>query len=153
MVLPLLWQPAALNALKLSERVFSKIKVVCVGAGAAGIACLKMLISLGVKKKHIWLLDTKGLITSDRTEVNSQKSFFAQDSDLLELKDVIKDADLFLGLSGPNILSTNMILSMKKRPIIFALANPNPEIIPEDAKNVVRPNYCHRKVRLSQSGQ
>ncbi len=127
---------AALNALKLSGRSFSKIKVVCVGAGAAGIACLKMLISLGVEKKNIWLLDTKGLITLDRKELNPQKAFFAQNSNLLELKDVIKGADLFLGLSGPNILRPNMIISMKQKPIIFALANPNPEIIPEDAKKV-----------------
>ncbi|MED5530852.1 MAG: malic enzyme-like NAD(P)-binding protein, partial [Pseudomonadota bacterium] len=127
---------AALNALKLTKRNFSDIKIVCVGAGAAGIACLKMLIALGALKENIWLLDTKGLVTLKRAELNKEKEFFAKESDLVSLSDVIEDADLFLGLSGPNILSAEMILKMAPKPIIFALANPDPEIIPEDAKKV-----------------
>ena len=127
---------ATLNALKLTKRNFSDIKIVCVGAGAAGIACLKMLITLGALKENIWLLDTKGLVTLKRTKLNKEKEFFAKESDLVSLSDVIEGTDLFLGLSGPNILSPEMVLKMAPKPIIFALANPDPEIIPEDAKKV-----------------
>ena len=128
---------AALNALKLTSRKFSDIKIVCVGAGAAGIACLKMLIALGAKKRNIWLFDTKGLVTTERKEVNKEKAFFAQSSSNLELHQAISGADLFLGLSGPNILTSSMVIKMAPEPIIFALANPDPEILPEDARKVV----------------
>ena len=81
-------------------------------------------------------MDTKGLVTLKRAKLNKEKEFFAKESDLVSLNDVIEGADLFLGLSGPNILSPEMVLKMAPKPIIFALANPDPEIIPEDAKKV-----------------
>ena len=113
------------------------IKIVSTGGGAAGIACLNMLLKLGVKRENVWLCDIHGLVYEGRTEdMNPQKAAFAQNSDLRTLDDVIKGADMFLGLSGPNVLKPEMVAKMTKRPIIFALANPNPEIMPEDARKV-----------------
>ncbi|WP_171128687.1 MULTISPECIES: NADP-dependent malic enzyme [unclassified Ruegeria] len=128
---------AAKNALHVAGKAFEDIKVVSTGGGAAGIACLNMLVKLGVKRENIWLCDIHGLVYEGRAEdMNPHKDQFAQTSDLRTLDDVIGDADLFLGLSGPNVLKPEMVQKMAERPIIFALANPTPEILPEDARAV-----------------
>ena len=128
---------AAVNAIELSNRKIENTKIVAVGAGASGIACLEMLVKLGAKRENIWLSDSKGLITKNRSEINEEKKRFSQDSTLSNLDDVIKDCDMFLGLSGPGVLTSKMVLKMNKQPIIFALANPDPEINPADALKVV----------------
>jgi malate dehydrogenase (oxaloacetate-decarboxylating)(NADP+) len=128
---------AATNALHIVRKEFKDIKVVSTGGGAAGIACLNMLLKLGVQRKNIWLVDHKGLVFEGRTEeMTPQKADYAQATDLRELADVIEGADLFLGLSGPNVLKPEMVAKMVDRPIILALANPNPEILPEEARKV-----------------
>ncbi|WP_146344304.1 NADP-dependent malic enzyme [Falsiphaeobacter marinintestinus] len=128
---------AAKNALHVVGKAFEDIKIVSTGGGAAGIACLNMLLKLGVQRKNIWLCDIHGLVYEGRAEdMNPEKAAFAQPSDLRTLDDVIGGADMFLGLSGPNVLKPEMVAKMTKQPIIFALANPNPEILPELARDV-----------------
>ena len=128
---------AAKNALHVAGKAFEDIKIVSTGGGAAGIACLNMLLKLGVKRENVWLCDIKGLVYEGRVEeMTPQKAEYAQASDLRSLDQVIEGADLFLGLSGPNVLTPDMVAKMAKRPIIFALANPNPEILPEAARGV-----------------
>ena len=126
---------AARNALHVAGKSFEDIKIVSTGGGAAGIACLNMLVKLGVKRQNIWLCDIHGLVYEGRSEdMNPEKAAFAQDSDLRTLDEVIGGADLFLGLSGPNVLKPEMVAKMSSRPIVFALANPNPEILPDLAR-------------------
>ncbi len=128
---------AATNALHVAGKAFEDIKIVSTGGGAAGIACLNMLVKLGVKRENIWLCDIHGLVYEGRAEdMNPQKSAFAQKSDLRTLDDVIDGADLFLGLSGPKVLKPEMVAKMAERPIIFALANPTPEILPDEVREV-----------------
>ncbi|MEM9127428.1 MAG: NADP-dependent malic enzyme, partial [Pseudomonadota bacterium] len=128
---------AARNALHVAGKRFEDIKIVSTGGGAAGIACLNMLVKLGVKRENIWLCDIEGLVYEGRAQdMNPHKDQFAQKTDLRTLDDVIGDADLFLGLSGPNVLTPEMVAKMAKRPIIFALANPTPEILPQAAREV-----------------
>ncbi|SHG90947.1 NADP-dependent malic enzyme [Marivita hallyeonensis] len=128
---------AATNALYVTKKSFEDIKIVSTGGGAAGIACLNMLLKLGVKRENIWLCDIHGLVYEGRTEdMNPQKAAFAQKTDLRTLDDVIDGADLFLGLSGPNVLKPEMVAKMADEPIIFALANPNPEIEPDVVRKV-----------------
>ncbi|MCC1493998.1 NADP-dependent malic enzyme [Cognatishimia sp. F0-27] len=129
---------AARNALHVAGKTWDEIKVVSTGGGAAGIACLNMLLKLGVKRENIWLCDIHGLVYEGRTEdMNPQKAAFAQPSDKRSLDDVIDGADLFLGLSGPNILTPEHVKRMAPKPIVFALANPNPEIMPDLARAAV----------------
>lgn len=128
---------AAKNALHVAGKNFEDIKIVSTGGGAAGIACLNMLLKLGVKRENVWLCDIHGLVYEGRAEdMNPQKAAYAQKSDLRTLDQVIDGADMFLGLSGPRVLTPDMVAKMAKRPIIFALANPTPEILPEDARAV-----------------
>ncbi|WP_212525452.1 NADP-dependent malic enzyme [Actibacterium sp. MT2.3-13A] len=128
---------AATNALHVAGKKFEDIKVVSTGGGAAGIACLNMLLKLGVKRENVWLCDIHGLVYEGRQEeMNPQKAFYAQKTELRDLDQVIEGADLFLGLSGPRVLSPGMVKKMAARPIIFALANPTPEILPEEARAV-----------------
>ncbi|AZV77725.1 NADP-dependent malic enzyme [Parasedimentitalea marina] len=128
---------AARNALHVAGKSFEDIKIVSTGGGAAGIACLNMLLKLGVKRENIWLCDIHGLVYEGRVEdMNPHKAAFAQATDKRTLDDVIGEADLFLGLSGPNVLKPEMVAKMSDRPIIFALANPNPEIMPDTARKV-----------------
>jgi malate dehydrogenase (oxaloacetate-decarboxylating)(NADP+) len=128
---------AATNALHLSGKKFEDIKIVSTGGGAAGIACLNMLLKLGVKRENVWLCDIAGLVYKGReTEMTAQKADYAQDSDLRTLDDVIEGADMFLGLSGPGVLTPEMVAKMTDKPIIFALANPTPEILPDLAREV-----------------
>ncbi|HEF3296767.1 TPA: malic enzyme-like NAD(P)-binding protein [Campylobacter jejuni] len=119
-----------MNAMEISGKKFKDIKVVVSGAGAAGIASAKMYRNLGVE--NIILVDSKGVISKDRNDLTPQKLEFAVDSKEKTLKEVLKGADVFLGLSAPKILDDEMVLSMAKDPVIFALANPIPEVMPED---------------------
>lgn len=128
---------AAKNALHVAGKAFEEIKIVSTGGGAAGIACLNMLLKLGVKRENVWLCDVHGLVYEGReVDMNPQKAAFAQKSDLRTLDDVIGGADMFLGLSGPKVLTQEMAAKMTPRPIIFALANPTPEILPDLARAV-----------------
>ena len=128
---------AATNALRVTGKRFEDIKIVSTGGGAAGIACLNMLLKLGVKRENIWLCDIHGLVHEGREiDMNPQKAAYAQKTDLRTLSDVIDGADLFLGLSGPGVLTTEMVARMAPRPIIFALANPTPEILPDEVRSV-----------------
>ena len=126
---------AATNALRVAGKSFEDIKIVSTGGGAAGIACLDMLLKLGVKRENVWLCDLHGLVHEGReVDMTEQKRAYAQPGGQRPLAEVIRGADLFLGLSGPGVLTPDMVRSMAERPIIFALANPNPEIEPEDAR-------------------
>jgi len=128
---------AATNAAHIAGKDFADIKVVSTGGGAAGIACLNMLLKLGVKRENVWLCDIDGLVYKGRTsETSPQKAAFAQATDLRTLDDVIDGADMFLGLSAPGILKPEQVGRMAEKPIIFALANPTPEILPDLAKEV-----------------
>jgi malate dehydrogenase (oxaloacetate-decarboxylating)(NADP+) len=129
---------AALNALHVAGKEWGDIKVVSTGGGAAGIACLNMLLKLGVKRENVWLCDIHGLVHEGREiDMNPQKATFAQKTDARTLDDVIDGADLFLGLSGPGVLKPEQVARMATRPIVFALANPNPEIDPDAAREAV----------------
>ena len=128
---------AATNALRVAGKTFEDIKVVSTGGGAAGIACLNMLLKLGVKRENVWLCDLHGLVYEGRTkDMTAQKAEFAQKHEPAGLGDVIDGADLFLGLSGAGVLSADMVKRMSSQPIVFALANPVPEILPEELHEV-----------------
>ena len=128
---------AATNALHVAGKRFDSIKVVSTGGGAAGIACLEMLVKLGVKRENVWLCDLDGLVYNGRTaQMTPQKKAFAQGTAPATLADVIGGADLFLGLSGPGVLTPAMVAKMAKDPIVFALANPTPEILPDEVRAV-----------------
>ncbi|EGK8022989.1 malate dehydrogenase [Campylobacter lari] len=123
-----------MNAMEISGKKFEDIKVVVSGAGAAGIASARMYRNLGVK--NIVLVDSKGVINTRRDDLNKYKLEFVSDTKDSTLREALKGADVFLGLSAPKILDDEMILSMAKDPVIFALANPVPEVMPEDVKRV-----------------
>ncbi|HYG90351.1 MAG TPA: NADP-dependent malic enzyme [Azospirillum sp.] len=126
---------AVLNGLKLVGKDISKIKVVSTGGGAAGIACLDLMVSLGLKRENVWLVDKVGLVHKHRNEeMNAFKLAYAQETDLRTLDQVIDGADLFLGLSGPRVLTPDMVKRMADKPVIMALANPEPEIMPDLAR-------------------
>ncbi|MEM9344522.1 MAG: NADP-dependent malic enzyme [Pseudomonadota bacterium] len=128
---------AATNALHVAGKRFEDIKIVSTGGGAAGIACLDMLLKLGVRRENVWLVDIAGLVHAGREdEMTPQKAAYAQPGGPRSLDDVIDGADMFLGLSGPNVLKPEMVAKMTKQPIVFALANPTPEIMPDDARAV-----------------
>ena len=128
---------AATNALHIAGKRFDEIKIVSTGGGAAGIACLNMLLKLGVKRENVWLCDIHGLVYEGRSEdMNPQKAAYAQKTDLRTLDEVIEGADMFLGLSGPGVLKPEMVARMTKQPIVFALANPTPEILPDQVREV-----------------
>lgn len=122
------------NALEVAGKDIKQAKLVINGAGAAAISCTKLYMALGVKKENILMLDSHGVITKDRTDLNPEKAIFATNrKDVHTLEEAVKDADVFVGLSRGNILSKDMIRSMASNPIVFALANPVPEISYEDA--------------------
>lgn len=123
-----------INAMDISGKKIKDIKVVISGAGAAGIACARMYRNLGVE--HIVLLDSRGVVSVERTDLNKYKEEFAIKTKDKTLKDAMRGADMFLGLSKPKILTDEMIKNMSAHPIIFALANPVPEIMPEDVKRL-----------------
>ena len=122
-----------INALELQDKKIDEAKVVCLGAGAAAIACMKLLISCGVRSENIYMLDRKGVIHSGREDLNQYKAMFANDTDKRTLDDAMDGADVFLGLSGPDLLSADQLKLMAPNPIVFACSNPDPEISPEVA--------------------
>jgi malate dehydrogenase (oxaloacetate-decarboxylating)(NADP+) len=124
---------ALLNALEITKKKIDKVKIVVNGAGAAAISCAKLYLSLGAKKENIVMLDSKGVIRQNRKGLNPEKEFFATSRRVETLKDSMINADVFLGLSKGGIVNKDMIKSMAKRPIVFALANPDPEISYNDA--------------------
>ncbi|MDO5526112.1 MAG: NADP-dependent malic enzyme [Prevotella sp.] len=122
------------NALEVNGKDIAKVKIVVNGAGAAAISCTKLYCALGAKRENVVMLDSKGVITSDRPNLTEQKKLFATDRrDVHTLEEAVKDADVFVGLSKGNVLTQDMVRSMAKDPIVFALANPVPEISYEDA--------------------
>ncbi len=124
---------ALLNACEISGKEISKVKIVVNGAGAAAISCSKLYISVGAKKENILMLDSKGTLSTDRNDLDENKSFFAIKTKARNLEDAMKNADVFVGLSKGNVLNAEMIRSMAKNAIVFALANPDPEISYEEA--------------------
>ena len=123
-----------LNALEVAGKKIEDVKIVVNGAGASAVSCTKLYVSLGARLENIVMVDSKGVISKERTDLNEQKKFFATDrTDIHTLAEAIKGADVFLGLSKGNVLSQDMVRSMADNPIVFALANPTPEISYEDA--------------------
>ena len=128
---------ALLNALKVTGKDIKKIKLVTSGAGAAALACLGLLVKLGVPRENIWVTDLAGLVYEGRTELmDEDKIVFAQKTAQRTLAEAIQGADVFLGLSAAGVLKKDMVAAMSARPIIFALANPTPEITPEEVQQV-----------------
>ncbi len=124
---------ALLNALELAQKKIADIQIVINGAGAAAMSCAKLYLSLGAKKRNITMLDSKGVINNCRKNLSDEKVFFATDKNITTIEEAISGADFFLGLSSGNIVSKDMIRSMADKPIVFALANPDPEISYNDA--------------------
>ena len=127
---------AALNALHLIGKKIEDVRAVAVGAGAAGIACLKMLLVMGLRRENITLLDSKGVVHVGRNDIGFEKREFARETSARTLDEAIVGADLFLGVSGPGVLTAPMVAKMADNAIIFALANPTPEIMPEEVREV-----------------
>ncbi|WP_326534645.1 NADP-dependent malic enzyme [Pseudorhodoferax sp.] len=128
---------AMLNALKVVGKDITEVKLVTSGAGAAALACLSLLLKVGLKRENTWVTDLAGLVWQGRTELmDEDKAQFAQPTPLRTLAQAIEGADVFLGLSAGGVLKPAMVATMAARPVIFALANPNPEITPEDARSV-----------------
>ncbi len=123
-----------LNALELKGAKIEDAKIVCLGAGAAGLASMKMLTSLGAKKENLFMIDRGGVIHTGRDDLNKYKQEWAVDTDRRTLLDACTGADVFIGLSGPNLLSVEALKAMADNPIVFALSNPDPEIDPEVAR-------------------
>ncbi len=127
---------AMLNALELQGKKLEDARIVCLGAGAAGIACMRLLVTLGARKEHIYMIDRKGVIHASRTDLNEYKVEFALTTDKRTLADAMQDADVFVGVSGPDLVTPEMLASMAPKPVVFALSNPDPEIRPEVARAV-----------------
>ena len=128
---------AFLNGLDVVGKKIDEVKVVTSGAGAAALACINLLVKLGVPRKNIWVTDIHGLVYEGRTELmDPDKAVYAQATDKRTLGEVIDGADIFLGLSAGGVLKADMVARMAPRPLVLALANPNPEILPEDVKAV-----------------
>jgi malate dehydrogenase (oxaloacetate-decarboxylating)(NADP+) len=131
---------AILNGLKIVGKPLADVKLVCSGAGAAALACLNLLCVLGLKRQNVWIADIKGVVYVGRTELmDPYKQPYAQETSKRTLAEIIAGADIFLGLSAGRIVSKAMVTSMAERPLVFALANPTPEILPEEVK-AVRPD-------------
>lgn len=125
-----------LNALEIQGKTLDTARIVCLGAGAAAVACMRLLLSLGAKRENLYMLDRKGVIRTGREGLNSFKEEFINDGGALTLDDAIAGADVFVGLSGPDLLSAEQLKLMAPRPVIFACSNPDPEISPELALSV-----------------
>ena len=130
---------AVINALLVTGKKIEDVKLATTGMGAAGISCVDMLVTLGMRKENILAFDRDGVLHTGRTDLDPDKQRYARDTDKRTLAEIVEGADIFLGLSAGGILKPEMVATMADRPIIFALANPNPEILPEDAK-AVRPD-------------
>lgn len=124
------------NALELQNKKIEDISIVCIGAGAAGVATLKLIMEMGAKKENIYVLDRNGVIHSGRTDLNQYKAAFAHDTDKRTLEDALAGADVFIGVSSANLLTAEMLNLMAPNPVVFALANPDPEIRPELAYEI-----------------
>jgi len=127
---------ALLNALELQGKNLSEVKIVCLGAGAAGIATMRLLRTLGARQENIMVVDREGIIHTQRENVNAQKKEFAATTEKRSLKEAMQDADVFIGVSGANLLAPELVEIMREKPIIFALSNPHPEIMPADVLSV-----------------
>ncbi len=127
---------ALLNALELQEKKIDEIIILVNGAGAAAMACIDLYEALGAKRENIWMFDSKGLIRKDRTDLDERKSRFAVDRKDLSLDEAFEGADVFIGLSKGNVVRKEMVAKMAPRPIVFAMANPDPEITWEDATGI-----------------
>jgi len=128
---------AVLNGLKVVGKDIGKVKLVCSGAGAAALACLDLLVSLGMSMENIWVSDIKGVVYAGRKEeMDDNKVRYAKDTDARTLADIMPGADIFLGLSAARVLKPDMVKQMGTKPLILALANPEPEILPDEAKAV-----------------
>ena len=126
---------AIVNALLLNGKKLPDVKIVCSGAGAAALACLNLLVSMGAQRKNIWVCDIDGVVYEGRpTLMDRWKAVYAQKTDKRKLADVIVGADIFVGLSAPNVLTQDMVKQMADKPLVMALANPNPEIMPDEAR-------------------
>ena len=125
-----------INALEIQGKSLESAIITCLGAGAAAIACMRLIVSMGARKENIFMLDRRGVITVGREGLNIYKEEFANATDKRSLADAVKDADVFVGLSGANLLSGEMLKSMADRPVVFACSNPDPEISPELANEV-----------------
>ncbi len=125
-----------LNAIELQGKKLEDSTIVCLGAGAAAVACMELLIKCGAMREKIYMLDRKGVIHTRRDDLNEYKELFANNTDKRTLEDVIEGADLFLGVSGPNLLPPEALKLMADKPIVFACSNPDPEIKPELAHKV-----------------
>lgn len=125
-----------LNALELQEKKLEDAKIVCVGAGAAGIASMRLLVAMGAKKQNMFLLDSRGIVHHERQDLNPHKFAFMRTTDKRELKEALEGADVFIGVARPKLLTPSLLKCMADKPIIFALSNPEPEILPEDALTV-----------------
>ncbi len=122
---------ALLNALELQGKALNQVTIVCAGAGAAGIAAMNLLLKLGAKQENILMVDRAGVIHTERHDLNSYKRPFAVQTDKRTLADAFQGADVFIGVSGPDLVTADMLVSMADKPIVFALSNPIPEIMPE----------------------
>ncbi|MBT2115848.1 NADP-dependent malic enzyme [Dyella sp. LX-66] len=127
---------AVLNALEVVGKKIEDVKLATAGAGAAGIACLDMLVALGLKPEHILAYDREGVLYTGRDHMDPDKQRYARDTKARTLAEIVDGADIFLGLSAGGVLKAEMVATMARQPVILALANPNPEILPEDAKRV-----------------
>ncbi|MBC7907778.1 MAG: NADP-dependent malic enzyme [Rhodospirillaceae bacterium] len=128
---------AMINALRIVGKDIGEVRLVASGAGAAALACLNLLVSVGIKRENIWVTDIKGVVYKGRNELmDPYKEIFAQETDKRVLAEVIPGADIFMGLSAPRVLTPEMVATMADKPIVFALANPTPEILPEEVKSV-----------------
>lgn len=125
-----------LNALELQQKKLSEVRIVCIGAGAAGIASMRLLVALGADKNNMLLLDSKGVIHAGRTDLNAYKFAFASTTECRTLADALVNADVFIGVAKPDLLDADLLKLMAPKPIIFALSNPDPEIRPEFAHEI-----------------
>ncbi len=122
-----------INAVHLQGKQLGEVQIVCLGAGAAGIASMNLLIEMGAKRDNITLVDSKGVIHAGRSDLNEFKQQFAKETPKRTLLEAMTGADVFVGVSGPNLVSQAMVKAMAAKPVVFALANPDPEILPKDA--------------------
>ncbi len=120
-----------MNALEIQGKDINQVNIVCLGAGAAAIACMELLIKCGAQREKIYMLDSKGIVHTRRDDLNEYKKLFANNTDKRTLNDAIAGADVFVGVSGPNLLNQDQVKLMANNPIIFACSNPDPEIKPE----------------------
>ncbi|MGO9446388.1 MAG: malic enzyme-like NAD(P)-binding protein [Thiobacillaceae bacterium] len=125
-----------INALLIQGKQLGDVRIVCLGAGAAGLSSMNLLVAMGAKKSNITVVDSKGVVSKSRRDINKYKKPWASSTDAKTLAEVMKGADVFVGVSGANLVSPAMIKSMADKPVVFALANPDPEITPERANKV-----------------